>query len=175
DNREAYLEELEKRWGHLPNVQIAHLDLDKSEDFNRLTEFAADTVVCLNVLEHIEDDFQVLQRVQETVPAGCRVVFLVPFNPKLYSRFDREIGHFRRYEKGELEDKMRAAGLTVERQFYFNKTGVLAWWVGNTLFGQRSITAWQLRVYNALTPIFRIVDSILPISGLSTVVVAAKK
>jgi len=174
DCRESYLEELRAKWSHLPNVRVERLDLLKQTDYRLLTEFKTDTVVCLNVLEHIEDDFGVLKRLHDSVPAGCRVVFLVPFNQKLYSRFDREIGHYRRYSKTELEEKMRAAGLNVESQFFFNKAGVIAWWVGNKLFGQRSITAWQLRVYNFLTPLFRVLDHVLPIQGLSTVVVATK-
>jgi glycosyltransferase involved in cell wall biosynthesis len=174
DNRDTYLQELRSRWGHLSNVHVARLDLLNETDYRQLTDFKVDTVVCLNVLEHIEDDFGVLDRLYRAVPPGCRVVFLVPFNPKLYSRFDKEIGHFRRYSKTELEYKMQAAGLKVECQFYFNKAGVIAWWVGNTLFGQRSITAWQLKIYNLLTPLFKALDHCLPIQGLSTVVVASK-
>jgi ubiquinone/menaquinone biosynthesis C-methylase UbiE len=174
DNRAEYLDELRERWGHLKNVRVAHLDLLNAEDYNVLKDFKVDTVVCLNVLEHIEDDCAVLRRLNQVLPVGCKVVFLVPFNPKLYSRFDQEIGHFRRYSKCELEEKMRAVGLNVECQYYFNKAGVIAWWVGNTLFGQRSITAWQLKVYNLLTPLFRVLDYCLPMQGLSTVVVASK-
>jgi SAM-dependent methyltransferase len=174
DNREEYLTELNQRWGHLPNVKVAPLDLIDSAEYQSLAEFRADTVVCLNVLEHIEDDVFVLQRLQQVLTHGARLAFLVPFNPKLYSNFDRELGHFRRYEKGELESKMINAGFAVERQFYFNKAGVLAWFVGNTLCKQRTITPWQLKLYNFLTPLFRILDHCLPISGLSTVVVARK-
>ena len=174
DNREEYLEELCRRWGHLPNVRVSRLDLLNAGDYQVLKEYKMDTVVCLNVLEHIEDDSSVLRRLYESVPSGCKVVFLVPFDPRLYSRFDKEIGHFRRYQKAELERKMEAAGLRVERQFYFNKAGVIAWWVSNTLLGQRCITSWQLKVYNLLTPIFQVLDRCLPIQGLSTVVVATK-
>jgi len=174
DNREEYLKELRRRWGHLPNVRVSRLDLTNAEDYAVLQDFKVDTVVCLNVLEHIEDDLSVLRRIYQSVPSGCKVVFLVPFGPKLYSRFDKEIGHFRRYSKAELEQKMRAAGLHVERQFYFNKAGVLAWWVSNKFFGQRCITSWQLKIYNFLTPVFRVLDRCLPIQGLSTVVVASK-
>jgi len=81
-----------------------------------------------------------------SLAAMRRVVFIVPFDPRLYSRFDKEIGHFRHYQKAELEQKMQAAGLRVERQFYFNKAGVIAWWVSIILLGQRCITSWQLRV-----------------------------
>lgn len=174
DSREEYLEELRARWGHLPNVRVGRLDLLNAGDYAILKEFNVDTVVCLNVLEHIEDDTSVLRRLYQALPPGCKVVFLVPFNPRLYSRFDEEIGHFRRYSKAELEEKMRVAGLKVETQFYFNKAGVIAWWLGNTLFRQRCITAWQLKLYNLLTPMFRVLDYCLPIQGLSTVVVASK-
>ena len=174
DNREQYLIELKNRWGHLPQVKVAPLDLLDSSEYQALAEFQADTVVCLNVLEHIEDDVFVLQRLQQVLPSNAHLVFLVPFNQKLYSNFDRELGHFRRYEKGELEAKMTNAGFAVERQFFFNKAGVLAWWVGNVLCQQRTITPWQLKLYNLLTPFFRVLDYCLPIHGLSTVVVARK-
>jgi len=174
DNREEYLKELSRRWGHLPNVRVSRLDLTNPVDYAVLNDFKVDTVVCLTVLEHIEDDLSVLRRLHDAVPAGCRVVFLVPFDPKLYSKFDQEIGHFRRYSEAELEDKMRRAGLKVERQFYFNKAGVIAWWLSNTLFGQRCIKSWQVKVYNLMTPVFRILDRLLPLQGLSTVVVASK-
>jgi hypothetical protein len=147
--------------------------LDAS-DYQSLAEFEADTVVCLNVLEHIEDDRFVLQRLNQVLASEARLVFLVPFNDKLYSEFDRQIGHFRRYKSGELEMKMSEAGFTVEKQFFFNKVGVFAWWIGNVLCRQRTISPWQLRLYNLLTPLFRVLDKCLPIHGLSTVVVARK-
>ena len=115
-----------------------------------------------------------LARLHRVLPVDARLVFLVPFNPKLTSEFDRQIGHYRRYREHELEEKMQEAGFAVERQFYFNKAGVIAWWLGNTLSGQRTITAWQLKLYNFLTPLIRLLDRVLPTTGLSTIVVARK-
>jgi glycosyltransferase involved in cell wall biosynthesis len=175
DYRTDYLEELRTRWQHRPHLEIGKLDMTSREDYEQLRQFAPDTVVFLNVLEHIEDDRAVLQSLFETVPEGCRVVVLVPFNPKLYSDFDRALGHFRRYKEGELEDKMHAAGFEVQEQFYFNKVGVLAWYIANTLGKQGSLKPWQLRVYNFLTPMFRVLDKVLPTRGLSTVVVGRKR
>jgi SAM-dependent methyltransferase len=175
DNRPEYLAELRARWSEDKRLQVASLDLCDPAQYQKLRAFLPDTVVCLNVLEHIEDDSAVLRHLFEVLPNAARLVFLVPFNPKLTSEFDRQIGHFRRYAAGELEEKMRVAGFAVERQLFFNKVGVLAWWIGNTISKQRTITAWQLRLYNFLTPIFRIVDKLLPTSGLSTIVVARKQ
>src|SRR6266850_447867 len=174
DNRPEYLEELRERWPENPKLQVANLDLCQPAQYERLRSFRPDTIVCLNVLEHIEDDCAVLANLFRVVPDQACLVFLVPFNPKLTSEFDRQIGHFRRYAEGELEAKMVKAGFIVERQFYFNNVGVLAWWLGNTISGQRTITRFQLKLYNLLTPIFRLVDRWLPTRGLSTIVVARK-
>jgi glycosyltransferase involved in cell wall biosynthesis len=174
DYRLDYLTELQRKWSELRDLKIGKLDMTLREDYEQLREFAPESVVFLNVLEHIEDDRAVLRNLMETVPAGCRIVILVPFNMKLYSEFDRQLGHFRRYEKGELEGKMREAGLEVEYQFFFNKFGVIAWYVANTLGGQKVLKPWQLKLYGKLTPLFRILDGILPTSGLSTVVIGRK-
>jgi glycosyltransferase involved in cell wall biosynthesis len=175
DYRTDYLEELRTRWQHHPHLEIGKLDMTERADYDQLRDFAPDSVVFLNVLEHIENDRAVLKALHETVPDGCRLVILVPFNQKLFSDFDRALGHFRRYETGELESKLREAGFEVQEQFFFNKVGVIAWYIANTLGKQGSLKPWQLRLYNFLTPIFRILDKVLPTSGLSTVVVGRKR
>jgi glycosyltransferase involved in cell wall biosynthesis len=174
DYRMDYLEPLHEKWRHHPHLEIAKLDMTAREDYESLRAFAPDTVVFLNVLEHIEADRQVLANLFATVPAGCRLVVLVPYNQKLFSEFDRALGHYRRYQRLELEGKMREAGFEVERQFFFNKAGVIVWYVANTLGRQVSLKPWQLRIYNAFTPLCRVLDRVLPMSGLSTVVVARK-
>ncbi len=174
DYRTDYLQELKAKWSHQSGLRIGKLDMAVREDYAQLREFSPDSVVFLNVLEHIENDRAVLENLFDTVPADCRIVVLVPYNPKLFSDFDRQLGHFRRYDQGELEGKMAAAGFEVERQFYFNKFGIVAWYVANTLGGQKALTPLQLRIYNFLTPVFRVLDRVLPTSGLSTVVVGRK-
>ena len=174
DYRLDYLTELQRKWADQGNLRIGKLDMTLREDFEQLREFAPDSVVFLNVLEHLADDRAVLRSLFETVPVGCRIVVLVPYGMKLYSEFDKALGHFRRYSEWELEGKMRDAGLEVEKQFFFNKVGVFAWYVANTIGGQKALKPWQLRLYGLLTPIFRVLDSILPTSGLSTVVIGRK-
>jgi glycosyltransferase involved in cell wall biosynthesis len=174
DYRIDYLTELQGRWAMQKNLQIGKLDMTQSADFEQLRAFAPESVVFLNVLEHIEDDRAVLRNLFAVSPPGCRIVVLVPYNMRLYSEFDKALGHYRRYAKGELEEKIREAGFEVEKQFFFNKIGVWAWYVANTLGGQKSLKPWQLRLYGWLTPLFRVCDKILPMSGLSNVVVGRK-
>ena len=174
DYRDDYLDPLRAKWGQKRNLTFANLDMTQRDDYAVLTKFAPDSIVFLNVLEHIEDDRAVLKNLFDHVPAGCRIVILVPFGMKLYSDFDKELGHFRRYENGELETKMREAGFEVETQFYFNKAGKVAWYLVNTLGKQRKITTAKMRIYNFLTPAFRLWDKIMPGTGLSTVAVCRK-
>ena len=174
DYRTDYLEELRGKWQHHPHLTIGKLDMTMRADYEQLRSFAPESVVFLNVLEHIEDDASVLANLHEVVPAGSRVIVLVPYNMKLFSEFDRQLGHFRRYGESELENKFRAAGFEVETQFFFNKIGVLAWYAANTLGKQSALKPWQLKIYNFLTPLFRVLDKILPTSGLSTIVVGRK-
>ena len=155
DYRIDYLTELQRKWADQRDLRIGKLDMTAREDYEQLREFAPDSVVFLNVLEHIEDDRAVLRSLMDTVPAGCRVVVLVPYNMKLYSEFDRALGHFRRYAQGELEGKMREAGFEVEKQFFFNKFGIFAWYVANTLGGQKgaqAVAAQALRQAHAGLP-----------------------
>jgi SAM-dependent methyltransferase len=174
DYRTDYLEELRARWHHHPHLQIGKLDMTVPADYEQIRTFAPESVVFLNVLEHIEDDEAVLANLFDVIPEGGRVIVLVPYNMRLYSDFDRQLGHFRRYAKNELENKFRVAGFEVEKQFYFNKAGVPAWYAANKLGKQSALKPWQLKVYNILTPIFRVLDRILPTTGLSTVVIGRK-
>jgi SAM-dependent methyltransferase len=174
DYRLDYLTELQRKWAEQQNLRIGKLDMTERADYEQLREFAPDSVVFLNVLEHLEDDRAVLRSLFETVPEDSRLVVLVPYNMRLFSELDRALGHFRRYGREELEGKMRETGFEVERQFFFNKAGVFAWYIANTLSGQKALKPWQLRLYGRLTPVFRMLDRILPTSGLSTVVVGRK-
>ena len=174
DYRDDYLDPLRAKWGLKKNLSFAKLDMSQREDYSVLAKFAPDSVVFLNVLEHVEDDRAVLKSLFDHLPAGCRVIILVPFGMKLYSEFDKELGHFRRYEKGELEGKMRDSGFNVEHQFYFNKVGKLAWFLANTLGRRTKLTPLQLRIYNFLTPAFKMWDKVAPGTGLSTVAICRK-
>lgn len=85
--------------------------------------------VMLNVLEHIEDEVAALRSVAGLVrPGGAVVVFVPAFNGAM-SRFDRLIGHYRRYTRRTLGEALSAAGLVTERLQYVNSVGLIAWFL----------------------------------------------
>lgn len=119
-----------------------------------------DSMICLNVIEHVEDDLQALKNMRERVKPGGRLVILVPAYPWLYNSMDRAIGHYRRYGKGQLESRLEEAGWIVERTLRFNAFGVPGWFVGGIL---RRKTAGKtlFALYDFLTPAFSVTERFL--------------
>lgn len=88
-----------------------------------------DVAVCLNVLEHIPDDVAALRRMAGTLKPGGELLLLVPAHEALYGPMDRFAGHFRRYNRALLRERLTAAGLEPVQIRYFNSLGGLGWWV----------------------------------------------
>lgn len=104
-----------------------------------------------NVLEHIEDDVAALRAAHRLLRPGGNVVMLVPAFEFAMSRFDRQVGHHRRYTVNSLADTMVAAGLRVDRIQYVNMPGLLAWFVGMRLLRMTPgdgpvVRVWDKRV-----------------------------
>jgi SAM-dependent methyltransferase len=105
--------------------------------------------VMLNVLEHIEDDVAALRSVAGMVrPGGAVVVFVPAFNGAM-SRFDRLIGHYRRYTKRTIAAALTDAGLSVEHLRYVNSVGLISWFVLLRCFGMIPRDGFALRCYDA--------------------------
>jgi SAM-dependent methyltransferase len=88
-----------------------------------------DSVIYVNVLEHIEDDEAELRLAADALAPGGRVFIFVPALRWLYGSFDRRVGHRRRYTRREIASKCERAGLSIVRAVYFDAAGVLPWWV----------------------------------------------
>jgi hypothetical protein len=91
-------------------------------------DLPVDSVVAINVLEHLEQDVRALKAMGATVVAGGNLVLLVPGYPSLYGEFDRAVGHVRRYTPKALGQAVEAAGLQVTVLKPVNLLGGLAWW-----------------------------------------------
>lgn len=166
----AYLERLRNRFVSRPNVQVRHLDL-RDVPVEELRSLELDTVVCLNVLEHIEGDLAVLERLHGLLAAGGKLVLLVPAYPALYSSLDRELGHHRRYSRKDLQEKLAAAGFRLLALQPFNAAGFLGWWFNGRLLGRKTLPAFQVRLFNVLLPFFRLERLLRPPFGLSLIAV----
>lgn len=133
-----------------------------------------DTVVCLNVLEHIEDDLAALINMRRALEGtGGRLVLLVPAGRMLYSPLDRGLGHFRRYEPDELRARVEEAGFRIETTFWFNVLGMLGWFVNGRILKRDRLPVGQLGLYERLAPLALPIERSVTLPfGLSLVVVA---
>lgn len=159
DTASDYLDRLRARFAGRANVGIAHLYLP--DDHAGLAGERFDTIICLNVLEHVEDDHTSLVVMRRLLAPGGRLVLLVPALRALYGTLDVALGHHRRYGRRDLATKFPAAGLALRHLEYFNLAGIPGWWLAGRVLRRRIIPAASLRWYDALVPLFRL-ERLLP-------------
>ena len=135
-----------------------------------------DTIIYVNVLEHIEDDSRELEQIRHSLVGGGRCLIFVPAMRALFSEFDRDLGHFRRYTKGELENKVRVAGFKILRSRYFDLAGVAPWFVKYRILRSRTLGGGAVSMYdNLVVPIMRQFESFVsPPIGKNILLVAEK-
>jgi SAM-dependent methyltransferase len=107
-----------------------------------------ESVVAINVLEHLEDDAGALRSLATLVRPGGTVVIWVPGYQRLYGEFDRRVGHVRRYTPATLADAFRRAGLRVEHSRPVNLLGGIAWWAAVRRGGSTAPDPRLVRIYD---------------------------
>jgi SAM-dependent methyltransferase len=145
------------------------------EDQARLASLRFDTIVCINLLEHIEDDVAALETMRAILVPGGVLALLVPAHPALYGEYDATDGHFRRYTKRELREKVRRAGFTPDGLRHFNAVGAVGWWVKYKLLRSTIHGSTDFRLMNAMLPILDPLERVIPPPfGLSLTTVARR-
>ena len=136
-----------------------------------------DSIIYVNVLEHIEDDVAELRVINETLDSGGRLFIFVPALRWLHGSFDRQINHFRRYSRAELERKCVAAGFKVIASRYFDLLGVLPWWVKYRLLESEKMEPGAVRFYDRrIVPLARTIESRLkPPLGKNVLLIGEKE
>lgn len=153
DTEAAYRAVLQEKFGARGNVAVVRLALPRIPE--ELSGERFDTVVCLNVLEHIEDDVASLRAMYELLAPGGRLVLLVPAFPALYGSLDRALGHHRRYTRALLRARYRETGFHLRHLEYFNLAGMPGWWVTGRILRRTLIPTGSLALYDRLVPLFR--------------------
>ena len=162
---EDYVRLTARRYRDHANVVILQQDL--TESIQILRRYGFDSAVSVNVLEHIADDAAAIKAVYDLLPPGGVFALLVPSHPALLGRFDRDIGHHRRYTKRGLRCQASRP-----MPAHWAPVGALGWMVGVRLLGQRRLRG--VRLYDQLVPLFAALDGLeLPI-GLSLTARARK-
>jgi 2-polyprenyl-3-methyl-5-hydroxy-6-metoxy-1,4-benzoquinol methylase len=166
-------ERLQQSVGHDPRFTLRACHLEEC-DADELRGERFDTVVCINVLEHIEDDVSALRMFRDLLqPSGGHVLIFVPAVKAAYGPLDAELGHHRRYSRRTLASAFDAAGLALDVLRYTNPIGLLAWLFNARVRKSTAHSPQQIAVFERLVapwalPLERLVP--MPI-GLSLVAV----
>jgi SAM-dependent methyltransferase len=135
-----------------------------------------DSVIYVNVLEHVEDDGAELRLVRDTLAPGGRLFLFVPALRWLYGSFDRQVGHRRRYTRAGLSGECERAGFKVIKSVYFDAAGVLPWWVKYRLLRSEEMEPAAVRFYDRFcVPVLRRAEAVVaPPLGKNVLLVAEK-
>lgn len=147
-----------------------------SRDFEKLRMYQPDSCVCINVLEHIEDDLTALRSMSSVLSPGGVIVLLVPAFPSLYGPIDENLHHFRRYTRRSLLQLATAAELRVRKLHYVNAVGFFGWWANARIFRRRAQSALQISIFDRfVVPLVSPIERrIRPPFGQSLLVVLQK-
>ena len=173
DVEPAYVRRLDQRYGHLENFSAIHGDLEDPELFPKLESELFDTVVCVNVLEHLDRPEIAVEGFHRILQDGGRALILVPAGARLFSPMDEVIQHRRRYERSDVVELLEGAGFTIERIQPFNRLGVVGWSV-NRWMGRTTISAAQVSAFRLMMPLARTLERVNGLPGLSWIAIGRK-
>jgi glycosyltransferase involved in cell wall biosynthesis len=171
-----YLRELRRRFEDKTHVRVAsfHFPLGPA-DRDDLQAERIDTIVCMNVLEHIEHDRETLRDFASVLPPGGRLVLLVPAMPALYGTLDQALLHYRRYDKAGLQALVTACGFEVRDIRFLNRIGVAGWWLNSRVLKRRVLPRGQLAAFRWLMPLLTREEAHPPSFGMSLLVLAERR
>lgn len=174
DKDKALANSLKMRFAKNKHVIVEQMDISKKPKIKYRNFFS--TIYAINVLEHIEDDDQALRNMRELLKKKGKVLLLVPAKKRAYTRLDKELGHFRRYEKHELTAKLNKNGFAIEELYFFNIVGLLSWTVRDRVSrNKKALKSYQIKIFDSIVPILRYIESFIRIPvGISLIVVARK-
>jgi glycosyltransferase involved in cell wall biosynthesis len=173
DINPLYLETLANLQGERPYLKTTFCDVTDGASFPR-TEGGFDTVICLNIIEHVKDDLGALRNVGGVLGEGGRAIILVPQGEWNYGSLDEVLGHVKRYTRETLGKLAADGGFEVEEMIEFNRVGTAAWFLNGKVLRRRHFGLFQVLTLNAITPLMRATDAWFPLPPLSLIAVLRK-
>lgn len=174
DKDETLIKHLKKRFSKINKVYVSKFDITKNSPSHYKSNFAS--AFAVNVLEHIKNDKNALLNIRETLRDNGRLILLVPAKKFAYNKLDNKLGHFRRYEKKEIIDKLENTGYIIEKIYYFNFVGLISWIVRDLVERNNiSLTNKQITIFDSIVPFLRKIELIINIPiGISLIIIAKK-
>jgi hypothetical protein len=157
-------------------VETYHATFVKAADLIK-SRHTPDSIIYVNVLEHIADDEGELEAVRLTLSQYGRVFIFVPALQWLFGTFDERVGHLRRYSKSELEEKLHRSGFRIVKSAYFDFPGIVPWWFKYRLMRSGIMEPGAVSFYDRfIVPAVRRIESVLTMPiGKNVIAIAEKR
>jgi 2-polyprenyl-3-methyl-5-hydroxy-6-metoxy-1,4-benzoquinol methylase len=168
-----YLDYLRNVSMNRPYMEVMRIDLHDASTFATIQR-QFDTIVCLNVLEHVPDPIVALRNMNSALADGGRALIYVPQGPWLYSSLDTVLGHRCRYTPEMLRKELEATGFTVESIRGFNRSSVPGWYLNGRILKRSHLSRSQLKLFDLMVPVLRRIDNWIPLPPIGVVAVARK-
>ena len=155
-------ERLAERYRNRRNLHTVTCDAGNYA-FSDLARFHPDSCVCLNVLEHIEDDRAAIAGMASVLTPGGVIALLLPAFPSLFGPIDENLGHHRRYTRHSISTLAAAAGLRVKKAHYMNLCGCFGWWANARIFRREAQSEGQIEFFDRyVVPILSRIEGVFP-------------
>ena len=165
-----YVQSLKTRYSPFQNVSVDRMDLNSREEYSKIGYGKYDSIIALNVLEHLRDDELALQELYKMLKNGGILIILVPCHKFLYNVIDEKLGHYRRYTKKEIRYKINKTNFTLACMHYFNTAGMVGWFFNGNVLKNPEINRTASKWFDKLIPVLNYLDRITSkITGLSLI------
>jgi len=148
-------------------------DIEKGKFFFRNIKF--DSIVCINVLEHIKNDDYALRNITKLLKRNGIFILLVPSHQSLYGKIDEAIGHFRRYEKKIIMNKIKRNKFKIIKMQHLNILGGLGWFVSGRLLKNSTVSTKKMKLFDRIAPFILPIEKKLNIPFGTSILLVAKK
>lgn len=168
----GYVQVLKKRF---PKNDVFLFDMSSPEQVSAVGKnHKFDTIIFLNVLEHVKEDQKALKLLRTLLKPKGRIICLVPTHKFLYNSIDKSIGHYRRYTKKEIVAKVEHQGYSIEKVFSFNIFAIPGWFFVGNVLKKKVVTSSSMSLFNAFVPLFKFIEHYILFRsiGISTIIVA---
>jgi 2-polyprenyl-3-methyl-5-hydroxy-6-metoxy-1,4-benzoquinol methylase len=156
----TYVQSLKIKYSSFKNVSVSRMDLNIKEEYSKIGYERYDSIVAINVFEHIRDDQLALHEIYKMLTKGGILIILVPCHKFLYNVIDKNIGHYRRYTKKELSEKIKETNFTTVCMQYFNMMGVVGWYLNGNVLKNGGISPIASRWFDRMVPVLYYLDRI---------------
>lgn len=154
--------------------EVGFGDIEKGKYFFEDEHF--DVIVCLNVLEHIQDDTRALRNLYKLLKSDGTLILLVPSHPLLYGQIDYAIGHFKRYTKDELGSRLKELDFQIILSKTINFLGAVGWYVVGKIFRANTIGESSIKLFNSVAPLLLPIENLIePPIGTSILIIAKRE